>query len=116
MAVGTKKQWGRHTRWSGAGAADTALTISTDTGRPRRLLQVAINYSAAPTQAGATVTLNSGAGAAYDFVLNTGSANAQSTVYAPAQVILAADDTIDVLAPAGGGVITATIAIYTEDL
>lgn len=122
MAVGTiaseMLSGGRSlSRFSAASAANTALTASTDAVRARRLLSVTVKYSAAPTQTGATVTLNSGAGAAYDAVLNTGSANAETTVYVPdGVVIIATGDAIDVLAPAGGGVITSAVTIYTEDL
>lgn len=122
MAVGTRTEikQGRHfERWTGASAADTALTISTDTSpsAPRRLVYVAVHYSAAPTQTGVLVTLNSGVGAAYDTVLSTGTANAQNVHYAPAsEVILFANDVIDVLAPAAGGAVTSAITICTEVL
>lgn len=97
---------------SGANAIGTASSAA---GEVRQLVGVMVRYSASPTQAGVTVTLNSGAGAAYDTVLSTGSANAQNTVYLPsAPVFVAADDAIDVSAPAGGGVITSSIAIYTR--
>ena len=102
---------------SDASAGNTALTLSTLSGQLRRLLFVTVKYSAAPTQTGVTVTLNSGAGAAYDTLLATGSANAQNTVYIPdEEILLMGDDVIDVLAPAGGVGITAAIAIYTEPL
>ena len=94
---------------NGAGSASSAA------GEVRQLVMVTVKYSAAPTQAGTTVTLNSGAGAGYDAVLDTGSANAQTSVYIPASpVFVAADDSIDVAGPAGGGVITSSIAIYTR--
>lgn len=100
--------------FSGASAADTAKTVSA-TGLRMRLLFVTAKYSAAPTQAGVSTTLNSALGAAYDVALNTGSANAQTTVYVPdGDIIIEAGDSIDVLAPAGGGVITSAIAIYCE--
>jgi len=98
---------------SGANAIGAASSPTiTD---PQMLVMVTVKYSAGPTQAGVTVTLNSGAGAAYDAVLSTGSANAQTTTYLPsAPLIIAPDDTIDVSAPAGGGGITSAIAIYTR--
>lgn len=103
---------------SGASAADTALTISTNTSRAFKLLHVDVHYSAAPTQAGVTTTLNSHLGAAYDTVLDTGTANAQNTVYVPAggQMFFLPGDALDVLAPAAGGVITSQISIYLEAL
>ena len=74
-----------------------------------------VAYSAAPTQAGISVTLNSGAGAGYDTLIASGAANARYTVYVPdEEILLKEDDVVDVLAPAGGGVITSSISIYTE--
>jgi len=108
----------------GTSAADTALTISTAATTPaagppvvRRLLYVTVPYSATPTQAGVTVVLNSGAGGAYDTILDTGAANEEDGVYEPtSEIRILPGDTIDVIAPAGGGVITSSIAIYTERL
>ena len=62
----------RNVATSGANAAQT---VSTVTGNVRSLVAVHVAYSAAPTQTGVTVTLNSGAGADYDILLTTGSAN-----------------------------------------
>ena len=102
-------------RTVGTSGANTAQTVNTPAEGPLLLLFVTCKYSAAPTQAGVTVTLNSGVGAAYDAELNAGSANAQTTVYAPTgRIIIAPDDVLDVLAPAGGAGITSTIAIYTR--
>lgn len=98
-------------------AGDTALTLATTGKKPRRLVMVTAKYSAAPTQAGVTVGIDSGAGADYDSTLYTGSANAQNNVYVPdGEVLIKEDDQITVTAPAGGGVITSAIAIYTEDI
>lgn len=97
-------------------AADTLLTSSLALGWLGRVLLVTVAYSAAPTQAGATVALDSGAGAGYDSTLNTGTANARYTNYAPANLILPTSDALVVTAPAGGGVITSSIAVYVEGL
>ena len=119
MAVVTKVAGGIRTpitveRHTEASAADTAKTMSV-TGKLRRVIMAAVHYSAAPTQAGVTVVLNSGAGANYDLTLNTGAANAQDTVYLPsADLIILPDDQIDITAPAGGGVIVAYITLHTE--
>jgi hypothetical protein len=96
--------------------ADTiGAASSPDVDQAQELVMVTVHYSAAPTQAGVTVTLNSGAGAGYDTLLTTGTANAQNTVYLPsAPLFIAPDDVIDVSAPAGGGVITSSISIYTR--
>jgi hypothetical protein len=108
-------------RWVGTSAANTAQTISTSTGGvARRLLWVSVLYSAAPTETGVIVTLNSGAGAGYDTPLKTFAANTQANFFPlytdPETVVILADDAIDVLAPAAGGVITSTIIIYTKKL
>lgn len=99
------------------GAANTALTVTILAAAARRLVMVTVKYSAAPTQAGVTTTLVSGAGAAYDTLLNTGSANAQNTVYLPAgDLLFGSDDGLSVVAPAGGVGITAAVAVYTAGL
>lgn len=102
-------------RLSEASAADTAKSLSTPVGKVRRLIFASVRYSAAPTQAGVTFNLDSGAGAAYDAILSTGSANALTSVFIPPHdFIIADDDIIKVTAPGGGGVITSQIVIHTE--
>lgn len=101
----------RHSDVSGANAI-LALTVPLGGGR---LIGVFCKYSAVPVQAGVTTELDSGVGAAYDTTLNTGAANAQSTAYQPVNdLVIGEDDAIRVTAPAGGGVITSQISIYTE--
>jgi hypothetical protein len=105
----------QYQRDSDASAANTALSVSTPTGRVKRLLLVICKYSATPTQAGVTCTLDSGRGAAYDTVLDTGTANAQVTVFKPTVPYpLMSDDCIKVDAPAGGATITSQVTILTE--
>lgn len=103
-------------RLTNQSAADTALSVSTPAGKRRRFLYATVKYSASPTQAGVTFELDSGKGAAWDVVLDTGSADAQTTVLVPnnQRFELGEDDVIKVTAPAGGGVITSAISIYTE--
>lgn len=102
-------------RLSEASIANTAKSLSTPTGKPRRLIFASVKYSAAPTQAGVTFDLDSGAGAAYDTNLSTGSANAQNSVFIPSNdFIICDDDIIKVTAPAGGAAITSQIVIHTE--
>lgn len=102
------------------GSANTELSLSTPVlgrNRPQKLLFVTVAYSAAPTQTGVTVTLDSGAGAAFDCTLFTGTANAQFSVYEPtADIIVLHDDIIKVVAPAGGAGITATVSVYTQEI
>lgn len=98
---------------TGTSGANGAQTVSTTTGKVVQIAYVTVKYSAAPTQTGITVTLNSGVSAAFDTVLTTGSANVQSNVFAPDyDLIICEDDAIDVVAPAAGGVITSSVAIY----
>ena len=112
--VGEDRRLQRHTE---TGAANTALAVTVGGHKGKRVVQVLVKYSAAPTQAGVTTELDSGAGAGYDTLLNTGTANAQNTVYNPGgTVVLGKDDALKVTAPAGGAGITASISVYTEEL
>jgi hypothetical protein len=103
-------------RTYGTGGAASSDTLTTPTAGRRKLKYVMCAYSGAPTQAGVTVTIDSGLGAGYDCVLTTGSANARYTVYVPAEdvVWLMDGDAIVVAAPSGGGALTAAIVIVTE--
>ena len=101
-------------RFSGVSGANEALTVSA-TGSRFRLLWVTAKYSAAPTQTGVVVTLNSALGAAYDTALSTGAANTQANTYIPSgNIIIEQGDAIDVLAPAAGGVITSAVVVCCE--
>lgn len=104
-------------RFSGTGSANSAHTKSSTVGQRYRLLYVTVAYSGAPTQTGVIVVLNSGLGAAFDTQLSVGSANQRYHFYAPdGDVVLENTDTIDVLAPAGGGSLTASTVIVLERL
>ena len=104
-------------RHTGTGAANTEFSLIVTHAGSGRVNCVCAKYSAAPTQAGIKVVLDSGAGTSYDSTLHTGTANAQSTVYNPGGIIaLGFDDALVVTAPAGGPGITAAISVYTEDL
>lgn len=106
-----------HARVTGQSAGNTILTVATPAGPARRVLFATVKYSAVPVHAGVTHDLDSGAGAAWDTLLATGVANARDNVYFPdGDLKLAADDVFSVTAPAGGGVITSNIAIYTEEI
>ncbi len=114
--VGRTPSGNRLLRHVETSAADTILAMSVKGGSGRKVLAVTVAYSAAPTQAGVTTKLDSGAGAGYDSTLNTGSANAQFTNYLPdGELIIGNDDALVVTAPAAGGVITSSIAVYTEE-
>ncbi len=104
-------------RHSDASAADTALTLSTPSGQPRRVLYATVKYSA-PVTVNVTCTLNSGVGPAYDTLLPTMEliAAANGLWIPDAELVLYGDEMIDVLAPAGGAGITSALAIYTEPL
>lgn len=100
----------------GTGTANQTDTLTNPTqGQVTKLRYVTVAYSAAPTQTGVIVALDSGAGGGYDATLFTGSANARYTVFVPDQDFpLFEGDAIVVTAPAAGGVITASIVIVTE--
>ena len=113
------KSTGRNTvnRFVETGSANTELVTSAGSGGVHRLICVTVSYSAAPTQTGVIVELDSGAGAGYDAQLAVGTANARYTVYIPdAELIIGNDDAVRVTAPAAGGTITASIAVYLECL
>ena len=104
-----------------AGIANTALTATSSVAegdkasQSKRVIAVYVKYSATPVQTGVVITLDSGLGTAYDTVLYTGSANVQDTFWQPSDLMrIAQDDAIKVLAPAAGGVITATVQIVLE--
>lgn len=105
----------RFTGTSTANQADTMTSPTCPERAAQKLLFVAVGYSAAPTQTGVTVELDSGAGAAFDATLSTGAANAQDTVYIPDhEVWIVPGDAIRVSAPAGGGGITSNVSIYLD--
>lgn len=106
----------RTTGTSTANAAQTVSTPPVGVQSRRRLLFVTVVYSAAVTL-NVTVTLNSGAGAAFDTLLQTIalSANTDGLFIPDGDVDIQSDDVIDVLAPAGGAGVTSAVAIYWEE-
>lgn len=104
------------TRTYGTSAAASSDTLTSPSTGRRRLKYVTVAYSGTPTQAGVTISIDSGLGAGYDCVLTTGSANARYTVYVPAEdvVTLLDGDAVLVSAPSGGGALTSAIVIVTE--
>lgn len=114
-ALGTLgRQAQSHERFSDQSASGANLTVSTLPGEPRRLLFVTVKYSGSAT-VNVTVTLNSGAGAAWDTILNTIALSAATEgIWIPDKdVILSADDAIDVFAPLLSAK-TSAVAIYSE--
>jgi hypothetical protein len=105
-------------RYTDASAANTALTLTIPAGKAYKFCWGVVKYSAPPTQTGVTFNLDSGAGAAYDAALETGTADAQVTVYIPSpnSLILTDADTIAITAPAAGGVITSQISAYVVEM
>lgn len=99
------------------GVANTAFSLSTGPGgAPFRLDKVTVGYSANVT-VDVTVTLDSGAGVAWDALQRTISlVVAQTGIWIPDEELLfSGDDAIVVRAPAGGMGITAAITIYIEE-
>lgn len=106
-------------RFYATGAADTDATLTTavvPNGKVYRLAYVYVAYSAAPTQTGVTIGIDSGISAAYDNTFTTGSANAQFTTYIPTDesFYLLPGDAVTVTAPQAGGVITASIVVVCK--
>lgn len=108
-----------YVRYSGTGTAnqsDTLTSTAPGKGFGQKVKYVTVAYSAAPTQTGVTITLDSGLGAAFDTTLFTGSADARYTFWLPDhEVPLHGDDKILVSAPQAGGSITASIVIVLEE-
>ncbi len=105
-------------RETGQSTADASQTVSTPSaGPPRRIKSVKVKYSAIVTE-GVTITLNSGAGSAWDTLLRTIvlTSGTDGVWYPEGDEDIGEDDVIDVFAPAGGVGITSAIAIYTEAL
>jgi len=102
-------------RDSDVSPANTALTLTTPSGRPRKLIHCALQYSAGPTHSGAQVNMRLALGPL--LLLDGSGANAQQYLYRPAsELIIFDDDQFELVAPAGGAGITSTLAIYTEVL
>ena len=105
-------------RFSGTGTAnqsDTLTSVAPGKGYGQKIKYVTVSYSAAPTQTGVTIVLDSGLGSAFDTTMFTGSADARYTFWVPDDEIpLHGDDAIIVTAPAAGGSITASIVIVLE--
>lgn len=117
--VGVLNQYeGSLHRFIETGSANSSLTATVPVmGVPFRLIMAVVSYSNTPTQAGVTLSLDSGAGAGYDATLSTGTANARYTVIQGTNdLIFGSDDSIFITAPAGGVGLTASVSIYVEKL
>lgn len=103
-------------RHSDESLANTALTVTVAAGRMRQILLVTVKYSGA-AMVSVTATLNSGAGASWDTLLdNTPLGGGTDFTYEPdEELVIAGDDAIDVLAPAVVGE-TSAVAVYTRVL
>ncbi len=108
---------GRRIRLSDASLADAAVTVvvGPPAGQEWEFDYATVHYDGVPVQGGVTAILNSGKGAAYDTELKKGVANAQdSALYPDGKTILFPDDTLDILAPAGGGVLISGVSVYMK--
>lgn len=100
---------------SGANAPQTIATAAA--ANVNRLNFVSCTYSAAPTEAGVTITIISASGSAYNIVINTFAANLQNNFYLPVMdLLILPGDTVSVTAPAGGAGVTSSIVIATESM
>lgn len=114
-ALGTSgRQAAQHQRHSDQSESGANLTVSTPAGSVRRILLVTVKYTANAT-VNVTITLNSGAGADRDTLLDTIALSAGTDgKYVPAApLIISADDTIDVFAPLLSSK-TVSVVIYSE--
>lgn len=97
-------------------SADNAeLTVISPVGEIGHILFVTVKYSAAVI-ANVTVTLTSGVGSAWNTILETiALSSATDGIWIPDQpIFIADDDSVDVVAPAGGPGVTSAVAIYAE--
>ena len=95
--------------------ANASLSLSTPSGKLRRLLHVTVKYSAAPTHSGITVELDNGVASGHDTELDKSASGLQNYIYMPSnKLVINDDDVIKVTAPAAGGAITSAISIVTE--
>lgn len=102
-------------RTTGQSGANAAQTVSSPSGEQRRIEKVTVKYSESVT-VDVLLTLNSGAGSAWDTLLPTIPLTAaKNGLWLPDdEVLLAEGDVLDVLAPAGGVGVTSAVAIYTD--
>ncbi len=121
MALATKRVLGTlgrqsqlHDRHSDQSASGANLTVSTPSGNARRILFVTVKYSAAAT-VNVTITLNSGAGPAWDTILATIvlAADTDGSFIPNGPLIISDDDIIDVFAPLLAAQ-TSAVAIESE--
>lgn len=99
------------------GVANTLLTASITLSNMKRVLGIFCSYSAAPTQAGVSIEFVAVAGAAFRHQLNLGAANARHTNwFPPSDFVLGTNDVLEVIAPAGGVGITASVTVIIEDV
>jgi|ERR1051326_915489 hypothetical protein len=104
------------TRLTQTSATNSINNLSSSAGKAFRLRMVAVSYSASTTQ-NITVTLTSGAGAAFNILLNTiAISSGTQGVYIPSTPIpFNSDDVITVSAPALASQ-TSSIVIYLDRL
>lgn len=103
-----------HERHSAQSASGADLTVSTPTGNVRRILFVTVKYTAAAT-VNVTITLNSGAGADRNTLIQTIALSGSTDgIFIPtAPLIISDDDIIDVLAPLLASE-TSSVVVYSE--
>ena len=94
-------------KYYGTGTAnqtDTLTSTVVAAHRVHRLVAVSVVYSAAPTQTGVTIAVDSGTATAHDVTLHTGTANTRYTYFIPDEdILLLEGDAVLVTAPAAGG-------------
>lgn len=110
---------GKHyVRATGTGEANTeASLLANPKGTVSRIVYATAVYSASPTEAGVTFTIDDGVDAGFDATLSTGSANTQTNLYSPdEEVVIFPGDVFDVSAPAGGAGITCSLKAVFEEI
>ncbi len=117
MAVATKDftisrngQTTKVRRFSEASGANAVLTMVCAPAVAARLLWAGCEYSDDGTDT-VVVELNSGVGAAYDALLGSFTA---ASLYEPNDLVIAEDDSVNFIAPAGGASQTSQVVAYFE--
>ncbi len=109
---------GAAVRYYGTGASNTDATLTTTAvaeHHKQKLSYVSVNYSGAATQSGVTTGITSGISSGYSLTLNTGSSNAQTTVYVPSTPIWIFPGDSWVITALAGGSVTAAIVVVVEE-
>lgn len=110
FTISRNGQTTRVRRFDETSGSNAVLTMACAPGVPARLLWAACLYTDAGTDT-VVVELNSGVGALYDAKLGSFAA---ASLYEPIDLVIAEDDAVNFIAPAGGAAQESSIVAYFE--